>query len=731
MSTARLGLLNPLARPVRRPSGEVRDVPGRARSHPRAASGFQSPASRHATAHLRCCGVDASRLLPLALLATAPGLLVSQQPPEVTIVRPSLCTVVYDRQGGLLGEIGPEVRTWMKLADLPHHVGQAFIAVEDRRFYEHDGVDVVGVLGAVRDNVLHGFGSRGASTITMLLIGAMYPEQVDRRQRTLARKLREAEMARALERRHGKAAILEAFLNFINFGHGWYGIEAAARHYLGKSASDLTVSEAALLAAIPNSPARFDPRSHPDRALARRNLVIRRMREQGYLTPAAARAAAAEPLRLAPNDGYSARAPYAVEWVRQWLVERYGLAAVNTGGLSVMTTIDPDLQNAAHASLLAGLARVESVPGYRWPRYSDRAVRSPGNHTPYLQGAFVALDPVTGDVLALEGGRDFRHSEFNRAVQGRRQAGSAFKPFVYAAALSQGMPPNTLLDDSPLSLPRGDGTPWTPENSDGRWSGSVTMRTALVRSINIPAIRLAMAAGLDSVAAVAQRLGLTTPVPPVAATAIGAAEVEPLDLVSAYGAFASLGFRAAPRIISLVQGSAGLPVYEAGPVQRSEVLDPRVAFQVTDMLREAVSRGTGTAALRGVPPTLPVAGKTGTTNDNADVWFVGFTPDLVAAAWLGFDQPRTITAGAYGGTLAAPIWASFAATVYARRPIPRPWEPPPGLVAQRVRRSDGGFAPQDTSDSTFAEYFLDGTEPAGRRLLLRLLQRVRASLPVW
>jgi len=646
----------------------------------------------------------------------------------VTIVRPRLATVVYDRRGGLLGEIGPEARTWVRLVDLPAFVAQAFVATEDRRFYLHDGVDVIGLVGAVRDNVLRGFGSRGASTITQQLIGSMYPEEVDRRQITLRRKLREAEMARALERRHSKAEILEAYLNYIHLGHGWYGVEAASRHYFGKHAMELSLSEAALLTALANAPALFDPRAHPDRALQRRNLVLRRMLEERFISQGEAGTAIRQPLRLAPDNGFSARAPYVVEWVRRWLVERFGLSTVNTGGLAVTTAIDPDIQRAARSSLAAGLARVESLPGYRWPRYDPRPARPQAGSVPYLQGLMVAVDPSNGDVLALEGGRDFGDSEFDRATQARRQPGSAFKPFVYAAALTRGTPPTTLLADSPLVLPRGDGTQWSPENSDRSWSGPVTMRTALVRSLNVPTIRLALATGLDSVEAIAHRMGITTPIPHVGPSAIGAAEVRPLELVAAFGAFATLGVSAPPRIIMLVQGSAGLPVYEAAPVRQDTVLDPRVAFQVVDMLRDAVIRGTGTAASRGLPAGLPVAGKTGTSNENADVWFVGMTPDLVAGVWLGFDRPRTITAGAFGGTLAAPIWGLFAAEVYASRAVPAPWEPPRGLVTLRVRRSDGAYAPHDSTDASYSEYFLEGTEPAGPGAVLRLLRQVIRSV---
>ena len=648
----------------------------------------------------------------------------------MTITRPPMATIVLDRTGGLIGEIGPEARTWVRIVDLPAFVGQAFVATEDRRFYQHDGVDVVGVMGAIRDNLLHGFGSRGASTITQQLIGAM--GLVDRRDISLSRKAREAELARAIERRHTKSEILEAYLNYINFGHGWYGIESAARHYFGKHAAELTLPEAASLAALPKSPVGYDPRERPQQALQRRNTVLGLMREQGYISTMQQRSATAARLRTAPDEGHSVRAPYVLEWVRQWLVERYGLTAVNNAGLTVVTTLDPAYQKAADSALTRGLARVESLPGYRWPKYRATTAASDSGRsrtTRYLQGLLVSLDPANGDVLAMVGGRDFRDSEFNRAVQGFRQAGSAFKPILFATALSQGLPPTTMLNDEPISLPRGDGTRWTPENSDGTWSGPVTMRTALMRSINVPAVRLGLLTGMDSVVATAHRLGLTTQVPPFASTAIGAADVRPLELISAYVAFANQGAWVPPRIVSLVQDAGGTPIYEAQAPVPAQVLDARVAFQLTNILQDAVSRGTGTAARRDLPDSLPIAGKTGTTNDNADVWFVGYTPNLVTGVWMGFDQRQTITRSAFGGTLAAPIWNLFAKSVYQRRPVPPAWQVPEGLVAVRVRRSDGALAPADTSGAAVTEYFVAGTEPTVGGIAQRIMRRLPLIMP--
>jgi penicillin-binding protein 1A len=670
-------------------------------------------------------------LLALAL-AAGPAGAAAQTPPtpdDAIIIRPPQATIVYDRRGGVIGAIGPENRSWVRIVDLPAYVGNAFVAVEDHRFYQHDGVDVVGVIGALRDNLLRGGRPRGASTITQQLVGAM--NLVNRRELTMDRKVREARLARGLERRHTKAEILEAYLNYVLFSrHGWYGVESAARHYFGKHARDLTIAEAASLAALAKSPVLYDPRERPVAALQRRNVVLRLMRDQRYISDAQYRQALAQPQRTVANDGYSVRAPYVVELVRQWLAERFGLTAVNTAGFEVTTTIDPDLQQAAQAALLQGLARVESLPGYRWTRYGARGVVARAGRTPYLQGGIVALDPASGDVLALVGGRDFRDSEFNRMVQGRRQAGSAFKPFVYTAALEHGVTPSLILEDTPLSYALPDRTVWSPENSDGTFSGSVTARTALMRSLNVATIRLADQISIDTVIATAHRFGLSTEIPPYLPTAIGAADVRPIELVSAYGAFATLGTHVPPRFVTLVRDATATPVYEALPPAPDSVVDPRVAFQIVSMLQDAADRGTGTAARRAVGPTLPLAGKTGTTNDNADVWFIGFTPNLVAGVWIGFDRPQTITSGAFGGTLAAPIWGQFARAAY-RGPLPPPtaWQPPPGLVALRVRRRDGTpvggeGAPGVTGDSIITEYFLEGTEPTPQGIVSRVLSRL-------
>jgi len=357
---------------------------------------------------------------------------------------------VYARDGSLIGEIGRQWRTLVSLRSLPRYVPQAFVAVEDQRFYQHDGVDIVGVAGAIKDAL--GGRLRGASTITQQLVGNMHPDIIDRTDRSPMRKLREQAAAREMEKHYTKEQILEAYLNFIHFGSRYYGIESAARHYFGKPAARLTLAEAATLAALPKGPAIYDPARHPDRARTRRNLVLSLMAEQRYITAAQAAAAQREPVVVAPNAGLSAPAPYFVDVVRVQ-AERAGIK-VAEGGYRIQTTLDPVIQLAANEALRDGTAEVEARPGYRHPTYA----RKPKGSTDYLQGAVVALDPSSGDVRALVGGRDYAESPYNRAVSAMRQPGSAFKPVVYAAAIADSLPPTpsfpTRRSPSPSPIAR-------------------------------------------------------------------------------------------------------------------------------------------------------------------------------------------------------------------------------------------------------------------------------------
>jgi penicillin-binding protein 1A len=620
-------------------------------------------------------------------------------------------SLVFGRDGSLIGEIGRQFRTSVALRALPRYLPHAFIAVEDQRFYQHDGVDLIGVAGAIKGKL---FGQRrgGASTITQQLVGNMHPDIIDRRDLSLSRKLREQSAAREMERHYTKDQILEAYLNQVDLGHGWFGVEAASRHYFGKSASRLSLAEAATLAALPKSPVLYDPTRFPARSKTRRDIILGLMADQGYVSREVAEKAKNEPIVTAPDAGTSAPAQYFVDAVRQ-AAQRAGIPVAN-GGYHVYTTLDPALQRAAVVALVEGTARVEARPGYRHATYAA-AIKT---RAPYLQGAVVAIDPATGDVRALVGGRNYAASPFDR-VFALRQPGSAIKPLVYAAALADSIPPNAIVPDTALSIPMPSGPNYQPGNADGQFLGPMTLHEALVRSRNPVAVQLGMRVGIDSIAALAQRLGISSPIALVPSSAIGASAVRPLELVTAYSAFANLGSVVQPRLITRIDDPTGKPAYSAAVAPQTPVLDPRVAFMIRRMMQDVAERGTGAAARQAVPAAIPVAGKTGTTNDNADVWFVGLTPDLVGGVWLGFDQPVTIAAGAAGGSLAAPIWGQMVARYYASlgaaaAPNVAAWDtPPPGLSYAELDRETGALADTTTPPShRYLEFFLPGTEPA-------------------
>jgi len=647
----------------------------------------------------------------LAVLFAVSGPLAAQEREQndpSRIIQPPQSSLVFARDGSLIGEIGRQKRTIVSIRSLPRYVGQAFVAVEDQRFYQHDGVDVVGIAGALKDAVKGD--PRGASTITQQLVGNMHPDIIDRTDRSLSRKLREQSAAREMEKRYTKEQILEAYLNQISFGHGWYGIESAARHYFGKGAAQMTLAEAATLASIPKGPALYDPIRYPKRVTGRRDLVLSLMAEQKYITSAQASAAKRTPLTTVPNAGLSVDASYFVDVVRIQ-AERAGVA-VGTGGFRIYTSLDPLLQRSATEALVEGVDAVEAMPGYRHTKFAGR----PKGSTDYLQGAVVAMDPSTGDVRALVGGRDYRESSFDRVIDGMRQPGSAFKPIVYAAAIADSLTANAIIPDTAIAIPLDRGRVYRPDNSDNQFLGPITMREALTKSRNVVAVQLAEHVGMDTIVTWARRFGIDAPVAPYPASAIGASALQPLDLVAAYTVFANLGAHVSPRFIYRIEDRAGAAVFTNPAAPPRSVIDPKVAFIVRDMMREVVERGTATSVRRYLPVTIPVAGKTGTTNDNTDVWFVGMTPDVVAGVWIGFDKPKTITSGAAGGTLAAPIFGRMMAHFYAARSASE-WLPPNGLIAAELDRVTGALADSTTPpDRRYTEYFLAGTEPLPLRV---------------
>ena len=615
---------------------------------------------------------------------------------------------ILARDGSLIGEIGTQIRTSISIRTLPRYVPQAFIAVEDQRFYQHNGVDLVGIAGAIKDNILGD--RRGASTITQQLVGNMHPDIIDRRDTSPGRKIREQAAAIEMEKHYSKEQILEAYLNQIGFAHGWYGIEAASRRYFGKSAAKLTLAEAATLAAMPKGPEIYEPVKYPDRVRQRRNTVLALMAQQGFITQTQARAAQAQPLVTAPNYGTVA-APWYLDVVRIQ-AQRAGIP-VNEGGYRIYTALDPAMQESAMSALVEGVADVEARAGYR-----HTTTAGGGKDSEYLQGVVVAIDPTNGDVRALVGGRDYKASQFDRAIDGKRQPGSSFKPVVYAAAIADSIPPNAIVGDTAIAIRMPNGTVYRPDNSDHEFLGPITLREALARSRNVVAVQLAMDLGMDSVIAMAKRMGIQGTIAPYPSSAIGASAVQPLDMIASYTTFANLGTAVEPRFIHRIEDRAGKAVYSVPIRALPPAIDPRAAFVVRDMMRDVVERGTAASIRRYLPASVPVAGKTGTTNDNSDVWFIGLTPDIVAGVWLGFDTPKTITPGAAGGSLAAPVWGKMMARYYASsagRSLERSsarWTPPLGVISGELDRLTGQLATALTpADRRYTEYFVEGTEP--------------------
>jgi penicillin-binding protein 1A len=633
---------------------------------------------------------------------------------------PNQASKVYAADGRLITDLGLERRTVVPLGEMSPYVKAAFISTEDKRFYSHHGIDWLRVFGAVRANVFKLRFAEGFSTITMQLARNLWPDDISGRDKSLRRKLREAKVALEIERKYPKDKILELYLNQIPLGNGAYGVEAASQRYFGKSVRDLTLPEAATLAAIPKAPSLYNPRRHPNANIQRRNTVINLLRDDGQVTTAEAERWKAYPLLLSSRSDYSGVAQYFVEYVRQQLDARFG-PDLYRSGLRIYTTLDLDMQQAAERALEARLEAIESGADGKFPHptyrqfldsRSENGDDSTAATTPYLQGLAVTLEAKTGFIRAMVGGRDFDDSKFNRATQSRRQPGSTFKPIVYAAAVEAGYPLSYVVPDEPLTveLPPPQGI-WTPQNYDNEFEGPMTLRRALMLSRNIVTVKLGMEVGEQAVVAEAAKFGLTTKIPSVPSIHIGSADVIPLEMIAAYTTFANLGTRTVPNAILRVEDRSGKIVWQP-PVRAEVVMDTLHAWLMNDVLRDVVRHGTAYSAVaaRGFP--APAGGKTGTTNDGNDVWFIGFTPDLVTGVWIGFDQPKKIKANAQGGVLAAPAWTAMMKEIYDRRPVPAAWPRPDGLAALDIDRSTGYKAtPFCPKDEHYIESFIPGTEP--------------------
>ena len=619
--------------------------------------------------------------------------------------QPKQTSKLFAIDGRFVAELGLERRTLVRISEIPKVVRDAFVITEDRRFYSHSGIDWFRIPGSVLSNVRAGYFKEGFSTITMQLARNIFPEHLSR-EKSLIRKIKEARVARQIEQQYSKDKVLELYLNQINLGSGAYGVETASQRYFGKRVKDLNLAEAATLAAMPKAPGRYSPRRFPERAVQRRNTIIELMRRSAAVSDAEASLAKAYPLQLARRVESGDVAPYFVEWVRQQLEKKFG-ARLYDEGLRVYTSLDLDIQTAADRALENQLRAIEGGKFGAWKhttyeQYQSRAAArddGAGNESPYIQGAAVVIDPRTGSVRAMIGGRDFDDSKFNRATQALRQPGSTFKPIVYATAVQNGRTPATIIEDVPISVPQVDGSLWTPQNYDMKFEGGMTMRRGLAQSRNLIAIRVGMELGEQAVINEARRFGITTPIPPYPSIFIGSADVFPLELIASYGTFANLGSRVAPNAILRVENQQGEVIWQP-LASRTQVLSPAEGWLMVSMMKDVVQRGTAAGSVWGAGFRVPSGGKTGTTNDGADVWYVGYTADLVAGVWMGFDRPKKIMSNAQGGRLAAPAFTQLMMEVYRRKPAPPDWPRPDAVVAGNACGSSGAYV----------EYFLAGTE---------------------
>ena len=593
-----------------------------------------------------------------------------------------------------MGRLETVRRVNVPLKSVPEFVQQAFIATEDRRFYQHGGLDWRGFFRALATNLKAGRTREGFSTITMQVARntfavRKYPA------RSLRQKLTELRLSRLIERSLTKQQILELYFNVIYMGNGVYGVEAASRDLFGRNVSQLNLPQAAMLAALPKAPSVYTPRRHPDRALTRRNLVLSLMVKEGFVSANRLKGLQAERLRIA-RDEWRPRDPndsYALDAVRAIVDSIIQGGTNDIVDLTVRTTLDRNAQIAADRAVRRQAAAIQSETGRR----------------ALVQGAMVAIDPRNGDIRALTGGRQYERGNFNRALLAHRQPGSAFKPFVYAAAMAAGYTPSSEVDDDPIDVIQGRSV-WSPANYNDDYSGRITFRRALIRSANAATVRVSQAVGIPRIIDVAHKNGIVSQLPNVPSMALGSLEVTPIELVTAYAPFANGGLRVRPRLVRSIETADKTQLWQQEERGGTPAMDPRDAYQVTSMLQSVVDYGTG-KAIRDYGVKGLVAGKTGTTNSGTDVWFVGYTPTLVAGFWFGFDNPAPISYDASGGRLATPAWAEFYLNGWREPKNPTVWNPPPGMT-MRIIDPTTGYLATEWCPAARNEYYKPGTEPS-------------------
>ncbi len=607
--------------------------------------------------------------------------------------RPSIASRVYADNDELFDEFFAEDRKLIKISEVPKRVIYAFVAAEDARFFQHKGLDWQSITRAFYKNLEAGHIVQGGSTITQQVAKSLYLSS----EKSYLRKIKEAILAYKIDRYLTKEEILNLYLNYIYLGHGTYGIEAAAQGYFGKSARQLNLSEAAILASLPKAPSNYSPFLHFDKAKQRQAYVLERMVEDGYITPREKEDALRAPLNLKSIKPKEKIAPYFVENIRRYILEKYGSDVLYKEGLEIYTTLNINMQKAARDAAARGLAELEGRQGYP---------------EGLVQGAVLSMEAATGAIKAMVGGRNFVKSEFNRATQSRRQPGSAFKPLIYTAAFDKGMTPATVVVDAPLVFQDAAGNVWKPQNYDEEFHGPTTLRNALVHSRNIITIKLLQNIGVDYAAAYASNMGITSPLTKNLSMALGTSGVTLQEMVRAYGVLANQGKRVGPFFIRKIVDRTG-HVFEENKMVSEQVIDSRIAFMTTYVMQDVVESGTG-QVVKSIG--RPVAGKTGTTDDMRDAWFIGFTPSIVTGVWVGFDKERSLGKQEVGGRAAAPIWLYFMDKALRGTPV-EVFPVPEGIVFTKVERATGEPAAKASSKTSIFECFLDdamaGDEGAG------------------
>jgi len=616
--------------------------------------------------------------------------------------KPSTITKIFSEEGEVIGEFFYEKREVVSLDRVPNHLIQAFVAGEDARFFQHKGLDYLAILRALFRNIFSGEIVQGGSTITQQVVKSLLlsPEK------SFTRKIREAILAYKIEKYLTKEEILFLYLNQIYLGHGAYGIAAAAENYFGKTIEELNITESALLAGLPQAPSKNSPNHHPQQAKKRQIYILNRMAEEGFISTNEAIKAAQTPYVLKNKEvgaihelPLQSKALHFVEHIRRYVEEKYGKDALYKNGLQVFTTIDLHFQRAAQEATEAGLKEIEKREKY------------PSADMPFTpEGALICFDLETGYVKAMVGGKDFKKSQFNRAIQARRQTGSAFKPIVYASALDKGFTPASIIVDAPIIFEWGD-KKWKPRNFEGKFSGPTTLRNALTHSVNIVTVKIAQEVGIDYIRDYAKKLGIYSPLHNDLSMALGSSSIPLYELTKAYAVFANQGNFFKPIFIKKILDRDGnlleenLPTfYSKEPSEEEQILTPQTAFLMTYLLQGVVQHGTG---WRARSLGRPVAAKTGTTDQFMDAWFIGYTPELITGIWVGFDEERSLGENETGARAASPIWVTYMSKILKNKPV-KDFPLPEGIEFMKIDPQTGQVS---SGREGILECFREGTGP--------------------